>query len=145
MQKVNPLSRMKSRDEITERRLVDVLTRYIRKTHRAQREVPVYERRVDIAAVCCDTNELWTIEAKIADWGRALSQAVVNLAAGEKSFIAIYSKYVNTIPLDKLERYGIGLISVGTKWDDVKLIHDARKSRFVNNLVAVRIKSRIKP
>lgn len=134
---------VQKRTNITERRLVDVLVQYIRKTHRVERELSVYERWVDVAAVCPHTNELWTIEAKISNWSRALAQAIVNLAAGEKSFIAIHSKHIHCVEESVLEHYGIGLISVGTKWDDVRVVRDARKSEFINQLVAGRLKHRI--
>lgn len=135
---------VQKRNNITERRLVDVLVQHLRKTHRFERELPVYERWVDLATVCPETDELWTIEAKISDWGRALAQAIVNLAAGERSYIAIHSKHVHCVEEGMLEQYGIGLISVGTKWDDVTVVRAARKSEFVNHLVAGRLKHRIK-
>ena len=134
---------MSSRVRITERRLVDVLVRHIRRTHRVARELPVYDRYVDIAAVCEETGELWTIEAKISDWARALAQAVVNLAAGEKSYIAIHSRSVHCVPIAALQEYGIGLISVGTRWDDVTVIHHADRSKYLNLLVCQRLKKRI--
>jgi len=134
---------MPIKKKISERRIVDVLISHIRETHFVERELPVYERRIDIAALCPTSNELWTIEAKISDWGRALSQAIVNLAAGEKSYIAIYSENASNINLELLEDYGIGLISVGSKWNDVKVLKEARKSPYTNNLIISRIKERM--
>lgn len=132
-----------NKKRISERRIVDVLVSYIKNTHLVERELPVYERRIDIAALCGITNELWTIEAKICNWNRALSQAIVNLAAGEKSYIAIYSKHTNSIDISLLDKHGIGLISVGSKWKDVKILKEARRSPFTNNLVTSRIKERM--
>ncbi len=127
--------------KITERRLVDVLVGHTRHRHLVRREVPHYQTRIDVLLLCSDSEELWAIEAKTEDWARALSQAIVNLAAAEKSFIAIYSEYAHRVSLDDLDRHGIGLISVGTKWGDVEVLKDAKPSPFMNNIMANRLRS----
>ncbi len=128
---------------ITERRLVDVLMQHVRQDHAAAREVPHYEKRIDVALVSCDTQELWAIEAKTSHWMRALSQAIVNLSAADRSYIAIYSKHAGRVDMSLLAEYGIGLIAVGTRWGDVEILKDAERSPCSNGLVVERLKSQI--
>ena len=130
-------------ERITEKRLVDVLLSYFRnRDFPARREVRHYERRIDMVLLS-DTDELWAIEAKTADWGRALSQAIINLAAAERSYIAILSRHVHRVPQLLLDAHCIGLISVGTRWGDVAIIKEATPSPYVNRLAIERIKQQL--
>lgn len=128
---------------VTERRLVDVLMCHLREQHATGREVGHYERRIDVATIRSDTNELWAIEAKTTDWPRALSQAIVNLAAAERSYVAIYSNHAHRVPVEVLDKHGVGLIAVGTKWGDVEILKDAAPSPYTNHLATDRIRSQI--
>lgn len=131
-------------ERITERRIVDVLISHLRKSgFSVAREVPHYEKRIDVGTICSNRDEVWAIEAKTKNWPRAIGQAVVNLAAAERSYVAIYSKNVNRIPVGQLERHGLGLISVGTKWGDVEILNEARISPYTNRLAMARVKRRI--
>jgi hypothetical protein len=125
---------------ISERRVVDVLVSSLRRSHQVGREVRHYEKRIDVVVLCGKSDELWSIEAKIGNWAKAIQQAVVNLAATERSFIAIYSKHVHRVPREMLEEHGVGLISVGTKWGDVEILVNAPLSPFVNRLASHRIR-----
>ncbi len=126
---------------VSEKRLVDVLSAWLREDHAVAREVRHYEKRIDLATICHKSNELWAIEAKTTNWSRAISQAIVNLAAAERSYIAIYSGYIHRVPADVLEKNGIGLIAVGTQWGDVEIIREAQPSPFVNELAKSRIRA----
>ncbi|UCE60358.1 MAG: hypothetical protein JSU63_01145 [Phycisphaerales bacterium] len=128
---------------VTERRLVDVLVCHLRKQHATGREIGHYEKRIDVATIRSDTNELWAIEAKTADWSRALSQAIVNLAAAERSYIALYSKHAHRVPLGTLDEHGVGLIAVGTRWGDVEILREAARSPYTNRLATDRIRLQI--
>jgi hypothetical protein len=90
-----------------------------------------------------DTNELWAIEAKTANWSRAIAQAIVNLAAAERSYIALYSKHAHRVPLGILDEHGVGLIAIGTKWGDVEILKDAARSPYTNHLATDRIRLQI--
>ncbi len=128
---------------VTERRLVDVLVCHLREQHATGREIGHYERRIDVATIRSDTNELWAIEAKTTDWSRALSQAIVNLAAAERSYIALYSKHAHRVPLGILDEHGVGLMAVGTRWGDVEILRDAARSPYTNHLATDRIRLQI--
>lgn len=133
-----------SKKRPSERRLVDVLMSYLRDgQHVTMREVPHYERRIDVALIFEGTDELWAIEAKTSDWQRALSQAIVNLSAAERSYIAIHSACAHRVSQEDLRRHGIGLLAVGTKWGDVSVMWEAEKSPYTNPLAANRIRSTV--
>jgi len=125
---------------ITERRLVDVLVGYLGRDNDTAREVSHYEKRIDLLVAFSETDELWGIEAKTTNWNKALAQAILNLSAVERSYIAIYEKNVHRVREDLLDRYGIGLISVGTKWGDVAVLREARRSELINKLVLDELK-----
>ena len=128
---------------ISEKRLVDVLMSYFRDQDcTARRELRHYERRIDMVLLS-STDELWAIEAKIAAWGRALHQAIINLAAAERSYMAIHSKHVHRVSHSLLDENCIGLISVGTRWGDVKIIKEAAPSPYMNRLAIKRIKKQL--
>lgn len=128
---------------VTERRLVDVLVCHLREQHATGREIGHYERRIDVATIRSDTNEVWAIEAKTRDWSRAMSQAIVNLAAVERSYIALYSRHAHRVPLGVLDEHGVGLIAVGTKWGDVEILRNAARSPYTNRLAEDRIRLQI--
>ncbi len=123
--------------------MVDVLVSHLRRQYAIQREVRHYEKRIDIAAICSRTDELWAIEAKTEKWMHAVGQAIVNLVAADRSFVAIYSGNIHRVSLDVLARHGIGLISVGTRWGDVEVIRQASISPFTNRLASHRIRAEI--
>jgi len=120
-----------------------VLISFLRNRQGVRREFPLYERRIDVATIDSETNELWTIEAKTSNWKKAISQAIVNLAAGERSYIAIYADNAHRVSDQLLEEHGIGLIAVGTSWGDVEIVKQARLSAFTNKIALGRIKAAI--
>ena len=124
---------------VTERRLVDVLVAFMRQEHAVSREVRHYEKRIDVAIVTADTDELWAIEAKTTKWTQAIAQAIVNLAAADRSYVAIYTPIARVVPVKLLEDHGLGLIAVGTRWGDVAILRKAPKSPYCNRLVRERL------
>jgi len=119
------------------------LVSFLREEKTVKREYRHYEKRIDVVALCSVSGELCAIEAKREDWKRALRQAVVNLAAAEKSYIAIHSDFVHRVQIADLDNYGIGLFSVGSKWGDVEIVKEANSSQFVNLLMNRRIKNNL--
>ena len=128
---------------VTERRLVDVLVSHLRKGTVVAREVSHYEKRIDVVSVDRESGELWAIEAETAAWPRAIGQAIVNLAASEKSYIAIYADHAHRVPRDVLTEHGIGLIAVGTRWGAVEILVEAPESPYQNRLLIDRLRRRL--
>lgn len=125
--------------------MVDVLMSFFRQLSAAQREVNHYEKRIDVVTIDPCSAEVWAIEAKTSAWSRALGQAIVNLSAAHRSYIAIYERYVHRVPVDVLLQHGVGLISVGTKWGEVEVLLKAPKSPYSNPVVIDRMRNRLTP
>jgi hypothetical protein len=130
----------RARQRVTERRLVDVLVAYLRKDTAVAREVGHYEKRIDVVSVDRKSGEVWAIEAKTSAWPRAIGQAIVNLAASERSFVAIYSAHAHRVPRDILAEHGLGLIAVGTRWGEVEVLVEAPPSPYQNRLLVNRLR-----
>lgn len=130
---------------VGERRLVDVLVSHLRKSGEVAREVSHYEKRIDLVVIPDGTGELLAIEAKTKDWSRALSQAIVNLATADRSYVAMHAEFVHRVPVAELKAVGIGLISVGSKWGEVEVLHEAAPSPWLNKLAADRLRSQLLP
>lgn len=120
---------------VSERRLVDVLVQHYRQVSPVGREVPHYEKRIDLLMLCQETGLLEGVEAKTKDWTRALQQALLNLTAVEFSYIAVWSTLVHRVDHERLSVLGIGLISVGTKWGEVERVLPAKRSPYTNRFV----------
>ena len=128
---------------ITERRLVDVLISHFRKVRVVAREVCHYEKRIDLVSVDPRSGEVWAIEAKTSAWSRAIGQAIVNLSAAERSYIAIYAPHAHRVPHEALAEHGIGLIAVGTKWGEVEVLLEAIESPYQNGILVGRIRDAV--
>ena len=129
---------------VTERRLVDVLVSHLRKDHQVTRGLRHYEKTIDVVALRDGSSELCAIEAKTANWQRAIQQAILNLTAAEHCYIALSRRNVHRVSHDLLDKHGIGLISVGSRWGDVEFLKKARHSPYLNHLANGRIKRGIK-
>lgn len=128
---------------ISERRIADVLISYLRSENHVTREVRHYEKSIDLVSMGFDCNDLCAVEVKTQNWKKAFQQAFVNLAVAEKSYIAMYSKYVGRVDVGMLKKHGIGLYSVGTSWGDVELLEDAQLSLYTNRITNRRIKDKL--
>ena len=124
---------------ITERRIVDVLVSHLRKRSEVRREVRHYEKRIDVLTYCPAECRLTAIEEKSRDWKRALQQAILNLTAAEFCYIAMFSSSAHRVDRARLEEFGIGLMSVGSKWGDVQVLVEAKKSPYTNRFVRAQL------
>lgn len=129
--------------DVSERRLVDVLISWLRKRHSVAREVPHFEKRIDLALCEDESGEVWAIEAKTKNWPQAVAQAVVNLAPANRSYIAVYSENIHRVCRKTLAEHGIGLISVGTRWGDVTIVRKADPSPYHNQYSGERLRNHI--
>ena len=127
---------------VTERRLVDVLVSDLRHQFSVLREVPHYEKRIDVVAFCPNAQEITAVEAKSQNWQKALQQAILNLTAADFCYVAIWDAAIHRVELNLLSEFGIGLVSVGTRWGSVERIIEARRSPFTNRFVHAHIGER---
>ncbi len=121
--------------KVTERRLVDVLVEYLRRTREVRREVPHYEKRIDVVTYLSSQDFVEGIEAKSRDWSRAVQQAMLNLTAVDFSYVALWAETAHRVDRSVLDEFGIGLISVGTRWGEVEVLVEARRSDLTNRFV----------
>ena len=128
---------------ISERRLVDVLISWLREYYTVAREVPHFEKRIDLALIEDTTEEIWAIEAKTKNWPQAIAQAIVNLAPANRSYIAVYANNVHRVCEETLQEHGIGLISVGTRWGEVEILRKAVLSPYHNHHSGDRVRDHI--
>ncbi len=129
------------KNKISEKRIVDVLVAYMSKTHTVGTEIRHYEKRIDLVAIDTDGDQIITVEAKLENWKKAIGQAIVNLVAGQKAYVGMYSKNAHRVDIKLLDEYGIGLISIGSKWGEVEFLHEAQPSKYYNPLAGDRVKS----
>ncbi len=128
---------------ISEKRIADVLISFLRNGNHIAREVRHYEKSIDVVTMALGGDELCTVEVKTQNWKKAFQQAFVNLAVADKSYVAMYSKYVHRVDIKMLKEYGIGLYSVGSAWGEVELLEDADRSCCMNKITNQRIKEQI--
>ena len=73
--------------------------------------------------------EIVTIEVKVSDWRKALSQAARNRIFAHRSFIALPADVANRIRKQPvLGKLGIGVLAVGEQ-DEVKITREARRRK----------------
>jgi hypothetical protein len=90
-------------------------------------EIPVgrparSNKRIDIVALEENSNRqpiVIAIEAKIANWRKALQQAFLNLFVAEYSYVAVPEIRLRSIDRDCFGRAGIGLLAVNGSVDSV--------------------------
>lgn len=77
----------------------------------------------------CVLPEVLSIEVKVADWRRALSQAARNRIFSNKSYVALPESVAARIrDEDIFKRLGIGLLAVSEN-DDVRIVRRPRSAR----------------
>lgn len=106
---------MKQRSHPPESALADaVIALFPTGPFRCITEAPLGRKRIDLLFIASDQSSAISVELKVADWKKALWQAVVNFQIANESYIAMWHLYVHRAEahLDTLRSYGIGLISV---------------------------------
>ena len=127
------------RKRVTEKKIVDVLVNYFSSSYTVKREVEHYQKSIDLI-MYNGSNRITAIEAKVEDWQRSVSQAIVNLTVCDYSYIAIHKKYIHRVSLSRVRKNGLGLISVGSNWGDVKIIEKAPRSKYKNAITHEKLK-----
>lgn len=89
-------------------------------------EVPLYERFLDMVAV--QESLVVAIELKVANWRRALQQAVVAQLAADEAYIAVCSRPAARVNRALLASTGIGLIVVDGLVAEIMVL--AQRSRI---------------
>ena len=109
---------MHNNDPQEEHLLKPVLRLFPKREYHRFKEVPLGRKKVDVWCVCKTEEYIEVcVELKVKDWRKALWQAIINFQMAKRSYIAVWHKYVQRVEResDLLNKYGVGLISVGPK------------------------------
>jgi hypothetical protein len=74
-------------------------------------EAQFYDYHLDIFA-CSKAGVAVSVELKLADWARALEQALVYQLCSDLAYVAIPHTKLSRVDVERLAEHGIGLISV---------------------------------
>jgi hypothetical protein len=74
-------------------------------------EVANFYRSADVGAVDCEGN-VWVVECKVSNIGRAIEQAKIHRLAANKVFVATGQKKLREVSLSKIRKAGLGLLYV---------------------------------
>ncbi|MBD3189088.1 MAG: hypothetical protein GF308_00505 [Candidatus Heimdallarchaeota archaeon] len=102
-----------------------IIDHFIQKGFKCYLEVKYYSRKIDIIAT--KGKIIFAIEAKIANWQKALQQALTCKICANKVYIAMWHNFIHRIPLNKVKQYGIGLLEID---GNVKEIIKPKKSKL---------------
>lgn len=114
-------------------------------------QVPLGRKRIDL--VCLQTIDKTTlsVELKIANWKRALWQAVVNMQLADQSFVALWHEFIPRAlrHSELISSYGVGIISVDQSLAQIVLpckirsrrIPKSRKTAWYQDLLSQTIES----
>jgi hypothetical protein len=80
------------------------------------KEGDIYYRNKDFTLFNSDVT---AIEGKLSNWQTALEQAIRYQRFASKSYVALDQKFIHRVSIDEFKRYNIGLISVGSKVEEV--------------------------
>lgn len=83
-------------------------------------EVPISQKRIDLYFIHSNYPKTIAVELKIRKWRQALRQAYQNLFYAQKSYVALWHKFLNKKVILEISSYGLGILNI--KSDSVELI-----------------------
>jgi hypothetical protein len=93
-----------------------------------EHELPFYEYRIDLYGFSAHHNSTVAFELKLADWRRALEQALLYQLCSDYVYIAMPERSAGKVDISQLRTQGIGLISVRESGDCSCLLPAAEHS-----------------
>jgi len=85
---------------------------FARRGYATARELPFFERRLDLVAVDPKSSRVTVVEGKVKNWQRGVAQIVLAQTCAHASFLAVAKEYAPRVPRDVLREWSIGLITV---------------------------------
>lgn len=137
------------KSKIKERQLVNTVVSYFKtlEQYRIYNEVAFLSKRIDIVLIDRTTGELYAIETKVNWWKKVIEQAKLNLLCADRVYIALPDRKTHLLDTykDKLNKYGIGLLSIGSqrKQPRVEEMIRAIPSAYKDNHYAQELKTSI--
>src|SRR6266700_4167207 len=77
-----------------------------------EHELPFYEYRIDLYGFSALRNSTVAFELKLANWRRALEQALLYQLCSDYVYIAMPERSAGKVDISQLRTQGIGLVSV---------------------------------
>ena len=102
-------------------------------------EVPMLGNRIDIVAT--KLTKVIAVEVKVADWKRAIQQAILYRLVADRVYVAIWEDFAHRLDFDVFRHFGIGVLEVNGQ---TKCILPARTSRIIHETVRDRVMQIIK-
>ena len=97
---------------MTERTLVEAVVNGLQsKGFVVATEVPNFYRSADIGALD-KVGNIWVIECKVSNIGRAIEQSKIHRLSADKVFIATFAKKTKECTLRRIREAGVGLLYV---------------------------------
>jgi len=97
---------------MTERALVEAVVKGLQdKGFMVATEVPNFYRSADIGALD-KVGNIWVVECKVSNIGRAIEQSKIHRLSADKVFIATFAKKTKEGTLRRIREAGIGLLYV---------------------------------
>lgn len=95
-----------------ERTIVNAIVNALeRKGFRVATEVANFYRSADVGAVDTEGN-IWVVECKVSNMGRAIAQSKMHKISADRVFIATFFKQTRESTLRRIREAGIGLLYV---------------------------------
>lgn len=125
---------------VKEEDLYPAIREYFSTNYKLYREVPFFNKRVDVVGI--RDNEIIAIEMKLRDWKTAFRQAWVNQLFANKSYVAMWHKYIGKLNYKYFVKYNVGIIEVKSN-GTIKIIyepHDNQPSKEMIRKVRIRLR-----
>lgn len=120
---------------MTEQTIVEACARFFRRRgYNVRREVPIQRKVADLYCVNNRDGHCATVEGKLRDWGRALSQAQVHQLGADYSYIALPPASISGETCSRARKFGIGILSVDDR-GKVTVLLEARMSQYVRRAI----------
>ena len=125
---------------IKEKTIEKRLHKHYAKNFHAKMQVRLAQKHIDLVTKCPVSKEVWAIEVKIRDWKGAYHQALLNMMACNKSFVAIWHEHAGPALQNQhvFSDKGIGLMVVDSNFHPT-IVVEPRESRDINDFAYLKV------
>jgi hypothetical protein len=92
-------------------------------------EVPFLDKRIDVLGYSRKNRKFVAVEAKIANWQKALEQALTYRLVANEVYVALWHENVKRMDLRHFSDFGIGVLDVNCK---VRTLLDPVESSIIH-------------
>jgi hypothetical protein len=115
---------------VRESLIKDRVTTHLNTKHfKVLEEVPFLDKRIDVLGYSSKRRRIIAVEAKVANWQKALEQALTYRLVAEEVYVALWHDNIRRIELDQFKAFGIGVMDVNCR---VMTLLDPSKSSIIH-------------